>query len=229
MTQPTEFTPITEARALAREMEAVSMRIDSRNRDIAIGTTFEGVSVMLPISEDYQHRPAQEGSRIIALVVDATPGATVVSRTHPRLPDQIVEGVVPEVSEGRVRIMGVARDAGHRVKIAVAATEEDLDPISACVGRGGKRAQRISEMLGGERVEIIAWHPKREDYLAAALAPGKVHRVKINKEGEATAWTAPHLIAATVGEQGQNSLLAGRLVGVRVHVEVEDPDLPTKA
>lgn len=216
----------TEGRALTSELEAISILIESRNPDVAIGETFEGLSAILPISEDYSHRPAQPGTRVCAVVVDPTPGSAIVSRTHPALPVQLLEGIIPEVTTGAVRIMGIARDPGHRTKISVAATAPDVDPVAACVGRGGKRVLRLVEMLGGERVEIIPWHPTLSDYLSAALAPGRVSKVKINKKkGEATVWTEPHLMAATVGEHGQNSLLAGRLTGLRVHVaSTDDPE-----
>lgn len=231
MDQVQTFTVLpTEGRAFTSELEAVSVLIESRNSDVAIGQTYEGLSVLLPITEDYSHRPAQPGSRVCVVVVDSTPGSAVVSRTHPALPVQLLEGLIPEVTAGQVRVMGLARDAGHRTKIAVAATIEGLDPVAACVGRGGKRVAHLVAMLGGERVEIIPWHPHPERYLAAALAPGRVSKVKINKKKqEATVWTEPHLMAATVGEHGQNSLLAGRLVGLRVHVESTAESSPDDA
>lgn len=210
------IAPVREA---PFEDEILLVEVTDRNADAALGTSMEGFKVLIPISEDYPDRPALPGQRVLAVVTSVTPELIVASRIDFRLVTGLLAGFVPELTSGAVRVMAVARDPGHRTKVAVAATTPGIDPVAACVGRASRRVTQVVNLLGGERVEIIAWHPDRKQYLANALAPGQVNHVEIDEDGEATVWTSPHLMAATVGEAGQNALLAGRLVGVRVHVE----------
>lgn len=215
----------TTAKALTRHVpqigETLFVTITDRNNDAALGTSREGFEVVLPLSEDLLHAPVQIGTKLFVLVT-STDSMLLVSRTHQDLPRRILEGFVPELTSADVVVVASARDPGHRTKIVVAAVTPDVDPVAACVGRGGKRVAQTVALLGGERVELITWSPVPETYLANALAPARVNHVKI-RNGHATVWAEPHLMAATVGENGQNSLLAGMLLGVKIHVESGTP------
>jgi transcription termination/antitermination protein NusA len=141
----------------------------------------------------------------------------MLSLTRPELVALLAEGIVPELRDGRVRIMGVSRAPGVRTKIAVAATVDDIDPVNVMVGRSANRVRSLGRMLANERVDIVAWHPDPAVYLANSLAPAAVLGVEISGD-EATARVPQHQMAGAVGERGLNASLAGQLVGVTVLV-----------
>ncbi len=217
------FSTIPSSRKNPEFAETLTVTVTSRNKDAAIATSKEGFETVLPVSEDMPEQFAQVGDEVVVIVTDVIDTMVIVSRTSADLPGRLLGGVVPEISAGSVRIMGAVRDPGHRTKLAVAATELDIDPVAACVGRSGGRISRVVELLNGERVEVIPWDQNREKYLANALAPARVNNVTISSKNEAIVYTDTHLMAATVGEAGQNAMLAGDLVGVRVHVEAGSP------
>lgn len=175
-------------------------------------------AALLPASEWPAARPLRPGDTHTFLVL---PGPRpTVSATTPELVRALFAGVSPEVRTGRVRIMAVARAAGIRSKVAVAATVADLDPVAPLVGPRANRVRAVAAALGGERIDVVAWHPDRERYLVAALAPAAVTRVVFDDAiGLATAFAPVHQMAAAVGAGGLNSALAGQLVGTKVVVE----------
>jgi N utilization substance protein A len=129
----------------------------------------------------------------------------------------LLDGYVPEVRAGLVRIMGVARAPGVRTKVAVAATDANVDPVASCVGRSANRVRAIGQLLGGERVDIIPWHPDTAKLLANALAPAAVSRIEIHND-KAVAVAPAHQMSAAVGGGGLNAALAGQLVNLKVFV-----------
>lgn len=211
---PTERGSI---RHVPRIGEALFVTITDRNADAAVGKSRAGFEVILPASEDFIQAPVVIGAQVFVLVT-STDSMLLASRTHPQLPARLLEGFVPELTADEVVIMGIARDPGRRTKLAVAAAVQGVDPVSACVGRGGRRVGQVVDLLQGERLEVIAWSADRETYLANAFAPARVNQVKIDGQ-RATVWVDPHLMAAAVGENGQNSILAGNLLDLKVHVE----------
>lgn len=132
----------------------------------------------------------------------------------------VMAAFVPELRDGTIRVLGVARLPGVRAKVAVASTRDDVDPIAACVGKGANRRAAAVDRLAGERLDFIAWASDRAAYLANALAPATVSRVDIDG-GDAVAYAPAHQMAAAVGSGGLNSQLAGQLTGLRVTVAEE--------
>lgn len=177
---------------------------------------YEGV---IPVTEFYPGRPWAVGERLLLEQVGEPP-LPLLTATRPELVSLLFDGYSPEIRSGAVRVMGIARRPGVRTKVAVASTEPHIDPVASCVGRAANRVRAVSEMLGGERVDVIAWSPDRTTYLRNALAPAAVTKVVIAGH-QATAIAPPHQMSAAVGGGGLNAALAGQLVGLKVVVAVE--------
>ena len=105
-----------------------------------------------------------------------------LSRVHPELVRRLFENEVPEIFTGTVEIKAIAREAGSRTKLAVYTEDESIDPIGSCVGQRGSRVNTIIDELGGEKIDIIEWNEDVEDFIAAALSPAQVLKVKLNEE-----------------------------------------------
>lgn len=149
-------------------------------------------------------------------------GVRVASNPQPMLncTDTLVverafASVVPEIRTGEIQVMGAVRKAGMRTKIAVASAREGLDPVAALVGRSHNRVDYVKELLLGEQVDVVAYHPDTKVFLANALQPAKVSGVSIDEKKEMGYAKAPgHQMAAAVGTGGLNSALAASLVGL---------------
>lgn len=206
------------------EPRIVTGTIDSVGPDAALVKFYAGGRMrtgVLPVTEALRGRGWEAGAVHTLLQCDPLiPGIRpVLSAVRPGFVEAVLTGVAPEVRDGRVRVMGVARRPGARTKVAVATTVAGLDPVGACVGRRHNRVDAIRAALGGEQVDIVAWHPDPHMFLANALQPAQVDRVVIDPATKtATAHAQPHQMAAAVGGGGLNSLLAGRLVGVQVRI-----------
>lgn len=203
------------------EPRVVTATITSASADVAVLRTvpIEGSSVLeavMPATEWYPTRRWEVGATYQLLQLDKS-SRPLLSAVRPEIIASLFAGVSPEIRSGAVRIMGVARNPGVRTKIAVAACEQGVDPIAACVGRSANRVRLVSSMLLGERLDVVAWHPDQADFLRAALAPAAVSRIEIDGE-EARAFAPAHQMSAAVGGSGLNSQLAGQLVGLRVTV-----------
>lgn len=156
-----------------------------------------------------------EGDRILA--VQAEDGS--LSATRFDLLAALFEAIVPEILDGSVRIMRGARMPGRRSKVAVAASTDEIDPVFACVGRRVNRLNVVSRLLGGERIDVIAWHHDFDTYVRNALAPAAAEEVRRGEDGGVTAFVPPHLMSAAVGDGGSNSFLASELVGAPITIE----------
>ena len=187
-----------------------------------------GELYFLPKTECPQNEVPSIG-RTLALMPEANtvPGQpSLSSAVHPDIVLGVLEGVVPEVRSGKILVMGVARAPGVRTKVAVATTEAGIDPVKSCVGRQASRVNRIKEYLGGERVDIVAWHDVLEDYVRAALSPAEVtgvsfrHAADNPEKAVAIVVSVPqHQMPAVVGHGGLNSRLASTLIGARVEAQ----------
>jgi N utilization substance protein A len=144
----------------------------------------------------------------------------LLSRTHPDLLRKLFEMEVPEVSSGAVEIRGVAREPGSRAKVAVVSTQENVDPIGACIGQRGTRVQTVIAELGGEKIDIIQYDEKPEGYVANAMAPAKVADVSLDAVNRvAIVRVPPEQFSLAIGRGGQNVRLAARLTGWRISVQ----------
>ncbi|MDF1616366.1 transcription termination factor NusA [Petrocella sp. FN5] len=156
-------------------------------------------------------------------VKDSTKGPKVyVSRTHPELIKRLFEQEVPEVHDGVVEIKSVSREAGSRTKIAVHSNNSDVDPVGSCVGHNGSRVGIIVHELKGEKIDIIPWSEKSEDYIAAALSPSKVVKVVVDEPHKSAKVVVPdYQLSLAIGKEGQNARLAAKLTGYRIDIKSE--------
>jgi transcription termination/antitermination protein NusA len=146
----------------------------------------------------------------------------VVSRTHPGLILRLFQLEVPEIVEGVVEIKAIAREPGHRTKIAVAANDPNVDPVGACVGARGSRVRMVVNELRGEKVDIVPYSPEAAEFVMKALSPAKVKEVRIVHEtGTAEVVVPDYQLSVAIGKEGQNARLAARLTGWRVDIKSE--------
>jgi N utilization substance protein A len=143
----------------------------------------------------------------------------VLSRTHPAFLINLFKTEVPEINEGVVNIVGAAREAGSRGKIAVRSSDPDIDPIGACVGVKGNRVQSVVQELKGEKIDIIPWHIDPAKFVCNALAPAEVSRVIIDEVNHSMeVVVADDAQSIAIGRGGQNVRLASKLTGWNLDV-----------
>ena len=181
---------------------------------------------VMPASERIPYERLERGARVKALILEVrgeTKGAQiVVSRSHPEFIRRLFELEVPELVEGVVEIRAIARDAGHRTKIAVASNDSNVDPVGACVGARGSRVRQVVNELRGEKVDIVEWREDTTQFIAEALSPAKVRQVILNDETmEAIVVVPDHQLSLAIGKEGQNARLAARLSGYRIDIRSE--------
>lgn len=203
-------------------MTGIVQRHEHRNVIIDLGK----VEAVLPPSEQVQRDNYQRGNRLKVYIADVkktTKGPQVyVSRSHPGLLKRLFELEVPEIHDGIVEIKAIAREAGNRSKIAVYSSDRNVDPVGACVGPRGMRVQTIVDELGGEKIDIVAWDPQPDRFIANALSPSKVVRVIIDPfEKSARAVVPDHQLSLAIGKEGQNARLAARLTGWKIDIKSE--------
>jgi N utilization substance protein A len=145
-----------------------------------------------------------------------------VSRTHPGLLKRLFEMEVPEIYDGTVEVMSVAREAGDRSKISVYAEDQEIDPVGSCVGQRGQRVQAIVNELKGEKIDIVQWSEDPIEYVSNALSPSKVVEVLVNEEDKATTVIVPdYQLSLAIGKRGQNARLAAKLTGWKIDIKSE--------
>lgn len=205
----------------SKEGEIISgivQRVEGRNVFIDIGKTLGLLIKEEQVSGEF-YRPGQR-LKVYVLKVDETPRGPVVllSRAYPKIISKLFELEVPEISSGQVQIKSIAREAGSRSKIAVATETEGVDPIGSCVGQRGTRVMAVISELGGEKIDIIAYSPEPEKYIANALSPAKVLEVKIQPKNKALAIVPEDQLSLAIGKDGQNVRLAAKLTGWKIDV-----------
>lgn len=185
-----------------------------------------GVEALLPQAEQVPGERYDHGSRIKSYIVEvrrSPRGPQIIcSRTHPNLIRRLFELEVPEIAEGIVEIKGVAREPGHRSKIAVASNDPNVDPVGACVGARGSRVRMVVNELRGEKVDIVPWAEDPAKYVANALSPAKAKEVRIDPESQTASVIVPDFqLSLAIGKEGQNARLAARLTGWRIDIKSE--------
>src|SRR5260221_6118984 len=145
----------------------------------------------------------------------------VVSRAHPGLLEGLFKREVPELAQGNVEVKGIAREAGSRSKIAVAATQSGIDPVGSLVGQKGVRVQAvIQEFSGIEKLDIIQWQEDIKLYIAASLSPAKELTIELNEDTNTAFVSAPQdQLSIAIGKDGQNARLASKLTGWRIGIK----------
>jgi N utilization substance protein A len=184
------------------------------------------VEALLPQAEQAQNERYEHGSRLKAYIVEVRKTAKgpqiVVSRTHPGLVKRLFELEVPEIVDGVVEIKAIAREPGHRTKIAVASNDPHVDPVGACVGARGSRVRMVVNELRGEKVDIVPYSDDPAEFVMKALAPARVREVRIDEEsGTAEVIVPDFQLSLAIGREGQNARLAARLTGWRVDIRSE--------
>lgn len=169
--------------------------------------------------EDYSH-----GKRLRVYVVSVRREQggpkVVVSRTHPALVQRLFRMEVPEIEQGIVEVMAVAREAGHRSKIAVLSHNKDVSAKGACIGPVGGRVRAVMHELNEEKIDIIDWSDDPAEFIAQALSPAKVKSVTITDRTarEAIAIVPDYQLSLAIGREGQNARLAARLTGWKIDI-----------
>lgn len=179
---------------------------------------------LLPVSEQMPSDHYRIGQRLrfyIMRVEDTTRGPVIVlSRSHPNLVRELFRMEVPEIDSGTVKVMGIAREAGNRTKIAVASAEDGVDPIGSLVGQRGVRVQTVINDIAGEKIDIIQYDESPVRYIANALSPAKVLQVTLTdmERKIALAEVADDQFSLAIGKGGQNVRLAAKLTGWKIDV-----------
>jgi N utilization substance protein A len=205
----------------SKEGEIVSgivQRVESESIFFDIGKT----SGILPRSEQIPgefYRPGQRLKLYILKVEESAKGPVIfLSRAYPKLISKLFELEAPEVSAKQVVIKSIAREPGSRTKLAVTANEEGIDPIGSMVGQRGTRVLAVINELGGEKIDIIEWSDKVEEYITNSLSPAKVAEVKIMPKNKAVALVPEDQLSLAIGKKGQNVRLAAKLTGWKIDV-----------
>ncbi|MGO3210994.1 MAG: transcription termination/antitermination protein NusA, partial [Brachybacterium sp.] len=154
-----------------------------------------------------------------------------LSRSHPNLVRRLFALEVPEVADGSVEIAGLAREAGHRTKMAVYATAPDINAKGACIGPMGARVRAVMNELGGEKIDIVDFNEDPARYVANALSPARVTSVTVIDEvGRAARAVVPETqLSLAIGKDGQNARLAAKLTGWKIDIRPENAPEPPPA
>lgn len=196
---------------------------------------FEGGSIIVnlgraegivPPTEQIHRETYKRGERIRAYIVDVKKNAKglqiILSRTHPSFLKALFEVEVPEISEGLIDIISVAREPGKRGKIAVRSKDKDIDPVGACVGMRGSRVQSVVQELRGEKIDIIPYSDDPAKYVSSSLSPAKVNRVLVDDENHTMTVIVPDdQLSLAIGKNGQNVRLAVKLTGWNIDMKSE--------
>jgi N utilization substance protein A len=182
------------------------------------------VEAVLPASEQVPGEVYEHGQRIKCVVVHVVKGTLgpriTLSRSHPGLVKKLFALEVPEIGDGAVQIAAIAREAGHRTKIAVRSTVANLNAKGACIGPMGQRVRAVMSELHGEKIDIIDWSDEPAEFVGNALSPAKALRVEVVDLPSRTARvTVPdYQLSLAIGREGQNARLAARLTGWRIDI-----------
>ena len=182
---------------------------------------------LMPPHEQVPGERYRHGDRIRAYVTEVsrgTKGAQIIlSRTHPGIVHQLFEREVPEIASGDVEIMALAREAGHRTKIAVKGRTRGVNAKGACIGPMGQRVRAVMAELGGEKIDIVDYSEDPARFVANALSPARVSSVTVVDETEQTARVVvpDFQLSLAIGKEGQNARLAARLTGWRIDIHAD--------
>lgn len=169
------------------------------------------------------YNPQDKIRVLVTKVGNDTKGAQiVVSRTAPDMVKRLFEQEVPEVYDGTVQIVSVAREAGDRTKIAVKSDDPNIDPVGTCVGPKGARVQNVVNELGGENIDIVKYEDDPADFIANALNPAEVIAAQFGEDEKSALVIVPdYQLSLAIGKKGQNVRLAARLTGYKIDIRPE--------
>ena len=210
-----------------REGQLVSGQIQQGGRNNMVQIDLGTVEGVLPPHEQVPGERYEHGARIRTYVVEARRGfkgpSITLSRSHPDLVRRLFEHEVPEIQEGSVEIMSVAREAGHRTKIAVRATRPGINAKGSCIGEMGSRVRAVTSELNNEKIDIVSYSEDPAAFIAGALSPARVARVDVDPSGryQARAVVPDDQLSLAIGKEGQNARLAAKLTNWRIDIVAE--------
>ncbi len=193
---------------------------DSRTVRVDLGQ----IEAIMPLAEQAPGEDYSHGKRLRVYVVSVRKELrgpqVVVSRTHPNLVRKLFALEVPEIEQGVVEIKEIAREAGHRTKIAVHSNNPDVNAKGACIGPMGQRVRAVMHELNEEKIDIVDWDADPARFVANALSPAKVSRVTVVDAAARTARVIvpDYQLSLAIGREGQNARLAARLTGWRIDI-----------
>lgn len=215
-----------------REGDIVAGVIQQGSNPRQVLVDFGSIEGILPSAEQVPGEVYTHGDRIRVYVVSVKRGLRgpeiTLSRTHPNLVRKIFAMEVPEIADGSVEISALAREAGHRTKIAVHSTIPGLNAKGACIGAMGARVRAVMEHLQGEKIDIVDWSEDPQQFIAAALSPSKVQSVTVvdPKLRSARVVVPDYQLSLAIGKEGQNARLAAKLTGWRIDIRPDTaPDV----
>ena len=181
----------------------------------------------MPRSQQVPGERYRIGQRVRAYVMEVRRASRgpqiIVSRTHRHMLRRLLELEVPEIYNGTVEIKAIAREAGSRSKVAVAALQDGVDPVGSCVGIRGMRIQSIVNELGGEKIDVVEWNADTSLFIANALSPAKVNYARSWRpagDGKTATVVVPDdQLSLAIGKEGQNARLAAKLTGWRIDIK----------
>ena len=211
-----------------REGEVVTGYVQRFERG-GIILDLEQTEAFLPPREIPRSHNYERGKRLQCLILsvknEMRGAPVIVSRTHRDLVAMLFEQEVPEIYDGQVRIMAVARDPGNRAKVAVRAMEEGIEPVGTCVGVKGIRVRAIVSELDDERIDLVEWSEDPSVFIAKALGRVIVKRVELDEDNKSARVIVPdNQLSLAIGQRGQNARLAAKLTGWKVDIKGESED-----
>jgi len=219
---------VTFGEFLGKEGDVLSGTVQQGRDPRAVLVDLGKVEAVLPAQEQVPGERYEHGSRIKCYVLQVRKGlrgpVITLSRTHPNLVKKLFALEVPEIADGTVEIAGIAREAGHRSKIAVRSTTPGVNAKGACIGPMGARVRAVMAELHGEKIDIVDWSDDPAELVAHALSPARVQHVEVvDAEARAARVTVPdYQLSLAIGREGQNARLAARLTGWRIDIR---PDI----
>jgi N utilization substance protein A len=201
-------------------VNGIVQRIEPRQIIVDLGRA----EAILPQPEQVRNERYRIGQRLKFYLLEVSRTSkgpqVIVSRSHRDLVRRLFELEVPEIFNGTVEMKSVAREAGHRAKVAVAARQEGVDPVGCCVGLRGVRIQNIVNELNGEKMDVVMWDQDAAVFIANALSPAKVLSVRLDEtEGIANVVVPDKQLSLAIGREGQNARLAAKLTGWRIDIK----------
>ncbi len=198
--------------------------IVQRNSNGTLFVSVDKTEGILPLKEQVPGEHFEIGERIKVYIMDVkrtTKGPQVfLSRSHPGLVKRLFELEVPEIREGVVEIKSIAREAGSRTKMAVYTTDENVDPVGACVGSRGVRVQNVVDELSNEKIDIIVWSEDPKVLISNVLSPAKVEEVTVDEDEKTAQVVVPdYQLSLAIGKSGQNVRLAAKLCGWKIDIK----------
>jgi N utilization substance protein A len=211
---------------IEREGDIVTGTVQSVNSG-AVTLSLGRTEATLPRSQQIPGERYKPHDKVRAYIMEVKRSSRgpqiIISRSHRNMLRRLLEFEVPEIYNGQVEIKSIAREAGYRSKVAVAALQEGIDPVGACVGMRGVRIQNIVKELHEEKIDVIEWNPNSETFIAKALSPARVSGVYLEEDPDvgrtAVVIVPDDQLSLAIGREGQNARLAAKLTGWRIDIK----------